>query len=88
MYKTLRIIFTVIAAIFAGAALPLGYLLEGNHALIGALSCVCLAFVFFGLMMVCKKNQELDERACKRNTDIPYPSPDENAEKQKTDKKE
>ena len=75
MYKTLRIIFTIISAIFAGIALPIGYFLDGALALPCAILSGLIALVFFGLMLICKKNQEMEERNDPQAPDIPYPSP-------------
>lgn len=74
MYKTLRIIFTVVSAVFAGLALPVGYLLEGEYAFVCAVGCAIVAFIAFGLMMLCKKNQEIDERKNGTPSDISYPN--------------
>lgn len=88
MYKTLRIIFTIISAVFAGLALPVGYFLEGDYALICAVGCAIVAFIAFGLMMVCKKNQEIDERKNGTTSDVPYASesPNQSLDEKKQNK--
>ena len=56
--KTLRILFTLIAAVFVALVIPLGALVSWGMAGI----CVLGAFLFFGLMLLCKQKQEEEEK--------------------------
>ena len=73
MFKTLRIIFTVISALFAAAVFPIGFF----GGLTWALAAAVIAFLFFGLMLLCKQSQEAQEKKNgtavndKTNKDIP-----------------
>lgn len=58
MFKTLRIIFTVISALFAAAVFPIGFF----GGLTWALAAAVIAFLFFGLMLLCKQSQEAQEK--------------------------
>ncbi|MBE5747727.1 MAG: hypothetical protein E7352_06120 [Clostridiales bacterium] len=58
MYKTLRIIFTILSAIGLAAAIPLGMF----FGLIGVFSALIGAGIFFFLMLLCKQNQESAEK--------------------------
>lgn len=68
--KTLRIIFTVISAIFVASVIPVGAM----YSWLAAGVCAVGAFLFFGLMLLCKqkqeetkaarKNKETDENSC------------------------
>ena len=57
--KTLRIIFTVISAIFVASVIPVGAI----YSWLAAGVCAVGAFLFFGLMLLCKQKQEEDEAA-------------------------
>ena len=57
--KTLRIVFTVISAIFIALVIPVGAL----HSWTAAILCAMGAFLFFGLMLLCKQKQEETEAA-------------------------
>ena|GEM_PF-2412801 len=63
--KYLRIIFTVISAVFVAGAVPLGFLFSWWAA--GA--CVLGALIFFGLMILCKNAQEKKEATTIRPLD-------------------
>ena len=80
MFKTLRIIFTVISALFAAAVFPIGFF----GGLTWALAAAVIAFVFFGLMLLCKQSQEAQE--AKGNTSSL--SPDEPTSNANTKTKE
>ena len=83
MFKTLRIIFTVISALFAAAVFPIGFF----GGLTWALASAVIAFLFFGLMLLCKQSQEAQEaRETKKNTSSP--SPDEPTSNANTKTKE
>ena len=58
MYLKLRILFTILAVICVGALLPIGTVF--GFAWAGV--CALFAFLFFGLMILCKQNQEINER--------------------------
>lgn len=58
MYLKLRILFTILAALCVAAALPVGALYGFVWAGIFAFS----AFLFYGLMLICKQNQEETEK--------------------------
>ena len=75
--KTLRIIFTLIAAVFAALVIPLGALLSWAWAGLCGLG----AFLFFGLMLLCKQKQEENDKQARhadlselnfQNTQPPY----------------
>ena len=57
--KTLRIIFTVISAIFVASVIPVGAI----YSWLAAGICAVGAFLFFGLMLLCKQKQEEIEAA-------------------------
>ena len=57
--KTLRIIFTVISAIFVASVIPVGAI----YSWLAAGVCAVGAFLFFGLMLLCKQKQEEIEAA-------------------------
>lgn len=57
--KTLRIIFTVISAIFVTSVIPVGAI----YSWLAAGVCAVGAFLFFGLMLLCKQKQEEIEAA-------------------------
>ncbi|MBO5412248.1 MAG: hypothetical protein J6A38_04145 [Clostridia bacterium] len=59
MYLKLRIFFTILSAVCVAAALPVGAVLGFVWAGILALS----AFLFYGLMLLCKQNQESSEKS-------------------------
>ena len=63
--KTLRIIFTVISAIFVASVIPVGAM----YSWLAAGVCAVGAFLFFGLMLLCKQKQEEDE-AARKNEDL------------------
>ncbi|MBE5753676.1 MAG: hypothetical protein E7343_06425 [Clostridiales bacterium] len=54
MFKTLRILFTLLSALCVAIVLPVGTFLGLTYALI----CVALAFVFFVLMLYFKGKHE------------------------------
>lgn len=55
--KHLRIIFTILCAICIAALFPLGMIFGWGPAGI----CLVCAFLFFGLMLLCKQSQEMKE---------------------------
>lgn len=61
--KRLRILFTIIAALFVAAVLPVGAVLSWAWA--GA--CGLLAFLFYGLMLLCKQKQEEAEEQSEKS---------------------
>lgn len=61
--KTLRILFTLIAAVFVALVIPLGALVSWGMAGI----CVLGAFLFFGLMLLCKQKQEEEEKRARHD---------------------
>lgn len=61
--KTLRIVFTVISAIFIALVIPVGAL----HSWTAAILCAMGAFLFFGLMLLCKQKQEEDDRRARHD---------------------
>ena len=58
MLVTLRILFTVISAVFVAAILPVGTFLGWGW----AGGCGLFAVLFFMLMLLCKQSQEFKER--------------------------
>lgn len=62
MYLKLRIAFTILSAVCVAALLPVGAFLGLGWA--GA--CGLIALVSFGVVLLCKQNQELDERKKER----------------------
>lgn len=59
MYKFLRILFTVLSAIFAAAIIPVGALLSFPYALASA----AMAIICFGIMLFFKsKHLETEEK--------------------------
>ena len=54
MYKKLRIIFTIVSAVFLGLAIPAGIFLE----IPGIVGCIIFAGIFFLLMLIFKQKQE------------------------------
>ncbi|MBQ8885588.1 MAG: hypothetical protein IJY62_04400 [Clostridia bacterium] len=56
--KTLRIICTLISAVFIAAVIPVGALVNWGWAGVSAV----LAFLFYGLMMLAKMKQEENEQ--------------------------
>jgi hypothetical protein len=58
MYLKLRILFTILAVLCVAALLPIGSIFGFMWAGI----CALFAFLFFGLMWLCKQNQEMQER--------------------------
>ena len=61
--KTLRIVFTVISAIFIALVIPVGAL----HSWTAAILCAMGAFLFFELMLLCKQKQEEDDRRARHD---------------------
>lgn len=61
--KFLRIVFTIISAVFAALVFLLGALLSWSWAIL----CMLGAFLFFGLMMLCKQKQEENEKRARRD---------------------
>ena len=83
MFKVLRIIFTLISALFAAAVFPIGFF----GGLTWALASAVIALLFFGVMLLCKQSQEAQEaREAKGNTSSS--SPDEPASPTDTETKE
>ena len=62
MLVTLRILFTVISAVFVASILPVGALLGWGW----AGGCGLFAVLFFVLMLLCKQSQEFKEQDAKR----------------------
>lgn len=56
--KSLRILFTIIAAVFVAAVIPLGALYSWAWAGL----CVIGGLLFFGLMLLCKQKQEENDK--------------------------
>ena len=71
MYLKLRVLFTILAVICVGMLLPIGSI----FGLMWAGICALFAFLFFGLMKLCKQNQEMNEQ-------------NQDSEQEKTDKTE
>ena len=71
MYLKLRIMFTVLAALCVAAALPIGTFFGLGWAGLCGLS----ALLFFGLMLLCKQNQELQEKKEQPTTNYDFFSP-------------
>jgi len=76
VYKKLRILFTILAACCVAAILPIGTLFGFGFAGL----CIVLAFLFAGLMLLCKQNQELDERKNQREEEKRTDKQDEKEE--------
>ncbi len=82
MYLFFRIFFTVLAAIFAGAVLPLGALLGWHYALCS----VAAAVLSYMLMLVFKQKQlSIDPSAAIHEDE---PEPENGDEKEKSTKDE
>ena len=62
MFLKLRILFTLLSALCVAAIVPLGALLGWGYAAWGLLG----AFLFFGLMLLCKQSQESQEEKEKK----------------------
>lgn len=62
MYLKFRIIFTILSVLCVAALLPVGAFLGFGWAGL----CAVLALLFFGLMMLCKQNQAIEERKKQR----------------------
>ncbi len=77
--KTLRILFTLIAAVFVALVIPLGALVSWGMAGI----CVLGAFLFFGLMLLCKQKQEEEEKRARHDdlTDLDFGNEEKKDEK-------
>lgn len=60
MYLKFRIIFTILSVVCVAALLPVGSFFGLGWAGL----CAVLALLFFGLMMLCKQNQAIEE--CKQ----------------------
>lgn len=56
--KNLRIAFTFVSAVFIAAVIPLGALYSWTYAGI----CAVGAFLFYGLMLLCKQKQEENDK--------------------------
>ena len=69
MYQKFRVFFTILAALCVAAILPNGSIFGFSWAGL----CIVFALLFTGLMILCKQNQELEERKNQQN-------PPENAE--------
>ncbi len=85
--KILRIVCTVVAAVFIALVIPLGALVSWAWAAL----CVIFALLFVGLMFLCKQKQEEEEKRARHddlsglNFENPV-SPEQNGE-EKNDKK-
>ena len=66
MFKTLRIVFTILSAICVLAIFPVGAILNFTWAFITALG----AGLFYLLMLICKKRQEFSEGKSKDEPDF------------------
>lgn len=62
MYLKFRIIFTILSVLCVAALLPVGSFFGLGWAGL----CAVLALLFFGLMMLCKQNQAIEERKQQR----------------------
>ena len=76
--KQLRIIFTILCAICIALLVPLGAIFGWGIAGI----CLVSAFLFFGLMLLCKQSQEMQEEKANADGDDNEPSV-ENATEEK-----
>ena len=79
--KQLRIMFTLISAVFIAAVIPLGAIVSWTWA--GA--CALLAFLFYGLMLICKQKQEEQEEQQKKLS--PPAPPSDGRKNERTDEK-
>ena len=62
--KQLRVLFTILSALCVAALFPLGMIFSWEP----AGYCLIGAFLFFGLMLLCKQSQEAkEEKAAKEN---------------------
>ena len=59
----MRIVFTVISATSIALVIPVGAL----HSWTAAILCAMGAFLFFGLMLLCKQKQEEDDRRARHD---------------------
>lgn len=88
LLKILRIVFTVLAAILLTCAVLLGTFLGGGWAVL----CLVCAFLFFGLMLLCKNaiEKKEEENQPKQPTFFdPYPNREApNQEKTENEKDE
>lgn len=78
MYLKLRVFFTILAAIFIAAIVPVGIF---NWTI--AIMCALAAFICFGLMLIFKQKQQEQERADAPSTPdffSPQPKIDENGQ--------
>ena len=64
MLVTLRILFTVISAVFVASILPVGAFLGWGW----AGGCGLFSVLFFALMLLCKQSQEFKEQEKERFT--------------------
>ena len=76
MFKTLRIIFTVICALFLAAILPAGIFFDW----VGITVCFLGALLSFGLMLLFKQEQERKEDE-KKPQEPSFFNPDEKTDK-------
>lgn len=58
MYQKLQIVFTLLAVLCVAAILPIGSIFGFGFAGL----CIVLAFLFAGLMLLCKQNHAMEER--------------------------
>ena len=63
MYQKFRVFFTILAALCVAAILPIGSIFGFGWAGL----CIVFALLFTGLMILCKQNQELEERKNQQN---------------------
>lgn len=91
MYKNLRILFTILAAICLAVVMPVTLFLGWTWSGI----CILCALLFFGLMLLCKQAQEKQENpngfsdlpAAENETNETEASKTETIEKNTTDNK-
>ena len=57
MYKTLRILFTILSAVCIAVVIPVG----AFGGWVWAIGCALFAVLFFGLMLLCKQSQQQKE---------------------------
>ena len=77
MFLKLRILFSILSAIFVTAVLPMGIFLG----FIWAIASAAVAGIFFFLMLICKQEQEKREALENTQTDTPSPTSSKNEEK-------
>ena len=68
MLLRLRVIFTVISAVFLAAVFPVGIFLDWPW----AVACALCAGLFFVLMWVCKKKQEILSKSKRKTNELGF----------------